>query len=142
MPRAAVTDISGSPPTTPLGDLLRSPRRGISPNPGPPPSPSRAGDGPSLRALSVPDLTLVCAWKCAEAGLRVTSLRPGERGCKRTAALTQIAIHNFAVVHLSSHGADFLQLILLGFHALLQFLELLIFRNRLLLMALLLLQEM
>lgn len=61
---------------------------------------------------------------------------------RATAALTQVAVHEFAVVHLSSHGTDFLQFILLGFHALLQSLELLVLRNRLLLVALLLLQEM
>lgn len=67
---------------------------------------------------------------------------PGERGARGPRAHTQIAVHDFAVVHLSSHGTDFLQLIFLGFNSFFQFLKLLILRNRLLLMALLLLQKM
>ena len=54
-------------------------------------------------------------------------------------ARTQIAIHDIAVVYLSSHGTDLLQLIFLGFNSFFQFLKLFIFRNRLLLTALLLL---
>lgn len=57
-------------------------------------------------------------------------------------ARTQVAVHDFAVVHLPPGGADPLQLVFLGFHSLLQLLELLVFRHRLLLAALLLLQEM
>lgn len=60
-------------------------------------------------------------------------------GAEARAAHTQIAVHDFAVVHLSSHGPDLLQLVLLGFHSFLQFLKLLILRNGLLLAALLLL---
>lgn len=52
---------------------------------------------------------------------------------------TQIAVHDLAVVHLPPHGSDLLQLVFLGFHSFFQFLKLFIFRNRLLLMALLLL---
>jgi hypothetical protein len=55
------------------------------------------------------------------------------------AAHTQIAIHDLAVVNLSSHGPDLLQLVFLGFNSLFQFLKLFIFRNGLLLAALLLL---
>lgn len=54
-------------------------------------------------------------------------------------AHTQIAVHNFAVVNLSSHGTDLLQLVFLGFNSFFQFLKLFIFRDRLLLATLLLL---
>lgn len=55
------------------------------------------------------------------------------------AARTQIAVHDFAVVYLSSHGTNFLQLIFLGLDSFFQFLKLLVLRNRPLLAAFLLL---
>lgn len=63
--------------------------------------------------------------------------RPAAR--ERADGRTQIAVHDPAVVHLPPHGTDLLQLVFLGFHSFFQFLKLFIFRNRLLLMALLLL---
>lgn len=55
---------------------------------------------------------------------------------------TQVAVHELAVVHLPTHGSDFLELVLLGFHSLFELLQLFIFRKSLLLAAFLLLQKM
>lgn len=79
----------------------------------------------------------VCDWDCqALACLTRLSLGVWARGLQ---AHTQIAVHNFAVVNLSSHGTNLLQLVFLGFNSFFQFLKFFIFRNRLLLAALLLL---
>lgn len=87
-------------------------------------------------ALSTPALTQACLRVCRNP----TALRlPGPRAQERADGHTQIAVHNLAVVHLPPHGTDLLQLVFLGFHSFFQFLKLFIFRNRLLLMALLLL---
>ena len=53
---------------------------------------------------------------------------------------TQVAVDDFAVVHLAPHGADLLELGLLALHALLEPLQLLRLRHGLLLPALLLFQ--
>lgn len=60
--------------------------------------------------------------------------------CLYMCKLTQVAVDDFAVVHLAPHGTDLLKLGLLALHALLEPLQLLTLRHRLLLPPLLLFQ--